>query len=231
MGLLRRRTRKSDSSRATPTPSRAPHEPSTDDIEPEFDALLDREWERLANPGTWWTGAERVTIAAEARAAVAGEPETGRLGNAPTEAARRVAAAPAAVRAADVDDWDERGMNPFAFVELVGIVSRLIALDVASFGLGRELRPLPDPAEGEPTRERPEDAEVTSGWAPTVGPATAPSSLSAVPPEAEAMFDLHGVLYASIEQMFDLRLDRNGLNRPQIELVAARTSRLNDCFY
>ena len=26
-------------------------------------------WQRLASPGTWWTGAERVAIAAEVRAA------------------------------------------------------------------------------------------------------------------------------------------------------------------
>ena len=28
-----------------------------------------RAWERLATPGTWWSGAERVAIAAEVRAA------------------------------------------------------------------------------------------------------------------------------------------------------------------
>src|SRR5207249_196008 len=29
-----------------------------------------RQWERLARPGTWWTGAERVAIAGEVRSAV-----------------------------------------------------------------------------------------------------------------------------------------------------------------
>ncbi|MFP6683683.1 MAG: alkylhydroperoxidase-related (seleno)protein, partial [Polyangiaceae bacterium] len=28
-----------------------------------------RAWDRLAEPGTWWTGAERVAIAAESRVA------------------------------------------------------------------------------------------------------------------------------------------------------------------
>ena len=65
----------------------------------------------------------------------------------------------------------------------------------------------------------------------STSPASAPSSLTAVPPESVAMFDVHDVLYASIKQMFDLELERNGLQRPQIELVAARTSRLNDCVY
>ena len=45
------------------------------------------------------------------------------------------------------------------------------------------------------------------------------------------MFDLHGVLYATMEEMFEMQLERDGLTRPQIELVAARTSALNDCFY
>ena len=34
-----------------------------------------------------------------------------------------------------------------------------------------------------------------------------------------------------MEEMFEMQLERDGLTRPQIELVAARTSALNDCFY
>ena len=45
------------------------------------------------------------------------------------------------------------------------------------------------------------------------------------------MFDLHRVLYLPLEEMLDVGAARDGLSRPQLELVAARTSALNDCFY
>ncbi len=198
----------------------------------EFDQMVDREWERLASPGTWWTGGERVAIAHDARLAAEGRAATGVLPAPLEEATRRIAVHAASIRGTDVARWELEGLDPFSFIELTGIVSRLAAIDVTSFGLGRELRELPEPELfGDPSRTKPEGAVITTGWAPTIGPAGAPSALTAVPPEAEAMFDLHGVLYATIDEMFDLQLVRDGLTRPQIELVAARTSSLNECFY
>ncbi|MEM7139814.1 MAG: hypothetical protein AAF548_02205 [Actinomycetota bacterium] len=196
-----------------------------------FAELVDREFERLAHAGTWWTGGERLAIAADARRALAGEPLSGILPPPVEDATRRVAAAPATIRGTDVARWELDGLDSFAYVELVGVISRLIAIDTASYGLDIDLRDLPAAAGGEPTKTAPDDAQITTGWAPTIGPASAPSSLSAVPPEADAMFDLHGVLYTSLDGMFDMQLVRDGLTRPQIELVAARTSSLNDCFY
>lgn len=197
----------------------------------EFEALVVREWNRMANAGTWWTGAERVAIATEARRANVGLPTTGRLTPAATEAARRVSSEAATIRQVDIDRWADDGLDPFAYVELVSVVSRLAAIDVTAFGLGFDERPLPAPLGGEPSRERPVDAVVSDGWVPTIGRAWAPGSLSAVPDEVEAMFDVHGVLYLSIEQMGDNEIVRDGIHRTQIELTAARTSWLNDCFY
>ena len=197
----------------------------------EFEALVGREWDRTANAGTWWTGPERVAIAEEARLARDGSPSVGRLPEPAIEAARRVSAEAATIRQVDVDRWASAGLDPFAYVELVGVVSRLAAIDVAAFGLGMDEHPLPEPQSGEPSRERPADAVVSDGWVPTVGPAWAPGSLSAVPDEVDAMFDVHGVLYLSIEQMGDNEIVRDGIHRTQLELTAARTSWLNDCFY
>ena len=114
----------------------------------------------------------------------------------------------------------------------MSVVSRLAAIDVTAFGLGFDERPTPRSAlGGEASRERPTDAVVSNGWVPTVGPAWAPASLSAVPDEVDAMFDVHGMLYLSMEQMSDNEIVRNGVHRAQIELAAARTSWLNECFY
>ena len=197
----------------------------------EFDELVGREWARLASAGTWWTGEERISIAADARGAVGNAAPTGALSDAATEAARRVAVEAATIRSVDVERWADRGLDGYAYVELVGIVSRLMAVDVAAFGLGLDERPLPAALTGEPTRRKPDGAEVTTGWVPTVGPANAPACMTAVPPEVDAMFDVHGVLYLSLEQMADLQIERNGIHRTQLELAAGRTSWLNECFY
>jgi len=225
----------------TDDPSLADIDGSSDDIEvvidlgpsplEAFEMLVDREWGRLANPGTWWSGGERLAIAADARRAVAGEPLSGLLPAPVEEATRRIATDPASIRGTDVARWEMEGLDAFAYIEVAGIVSRLTALDVTAFGLGRPARPLPEAEAGEPSREKAEGAAITTGWSPTVGPATAPSSLSAVPAEAAGMWDVHGVLYLSLDQMFEMQIEREGLSRPQIELTAARTSTLNDCFY
>ena len=51
-----------------------------------------------------------------------------------------------------------------------------------------------------------------------------------VPAEAEAQDDLHGSMYLTQDQMSDPSFER-GLTRAQMELVASRTSALNECFY
>lgn len=237
MGLFSRKKREpvDDDAAAADDPASAESPDGGDDAAPDpraaFAQLVDREWDRLAHAGTWWTGGERVAIATDARRAFAGEELTDVLPPPLAEATSRIAASPATIRGTDVARWELDGLDPFAYVETIGIISRLMALDTASYGLGMPLRSLPEPHAGAATKEKPEDAAITTGWSPTVGPASAPSSLTAVPPEAMAMFDLHGVLYATMDEMFEMQLERDGLTRPQIELVAARTSALNDCFY
>ncbi|WP_394935497.1 hypothetical protein [uncultured Ilumatobacter sp.] len=72
---------------------------------------------------------------------------------------------------------------------------------------------------------------------PTIGVAFPPTILSAVPPENEAMFDVHTTLYLAPDSnpdgnsMGNMNAVREGLNRSQMEFVAARTSLLNDCFF
>lgn len=191
---------------------------------------LNAEWTALAGPGTWWTGAERVAIADHARAAregtVAGDST---LTTAAIEAATRLATQP------HVDEqWVSSvlagGITPEAYVELLGIVGRLSAVDSLMFGIGAQPQPLPAPADGEPTRTLAEGAAMNGGLAPTVGPAGAPSALSAVPAELDTMFALHGVLYLSLDEMAEPTIEKT-LTRAQMELIAARTSLLNDCFY
>ncbi|MFV2040136.1 MAG: hypothetical protein ACC660_07825, partial [Acidimicrobiales bacterium] len=158
---------------------------------------LQREWERLRSPGTWWTGSERLAIAAVARAAKAGTamPVTD-LPRAASEAAQRLSADPH-VDKAWVDHIEAGGITLPAYVEILGIVARLTAVDTFLFGIGADEHPLPDAAAGEPSRELVPDAVVNGGFVPTVGRASAPNALSAVEAETDALLDLHGVLYLS----------------------------------
>jgi hypothetical protein len=141
----------------------------------EFDQLAEREWARLASPGTWWTGAERISIAAEARGAVRKASPTGVLPDAATEAAWRVAAEAATIRSVDIERWADGGLDGFAYVELVGIVSRLMAIDVTEFGLGLDERPLPVALPGDRRARSPTTPKSPPGgfqpWGPPMRPA------------------------------------------------------------
>jgi hypothetical protein len=122
-------------------------------------------------------------------------------------------------------------MRVEAYVELVGIVCRMVAIDTAAFGLGLDAPPLPVPSNGDPSGALADDVDIVDAWVPTQGPAFPPSALSAVPGATELLFDVHDVLYLSIEEMGSNDAARNGVSRAQLELTAARTSFVNDCFY
>jgi hypothetical protein len=56
------------------------------------------------------------------------------------------------------------------------------------------------------------------------------TALSLVPDEVRTLKDLSAAHYLSPEKMIDLGAGRS-LDRAQIELIAARVSVLNECFY
>ncbi len=197
----------------------------------EFDALASRQFAELATPGVWWTGSQKTAIAATARAALADQASAGGLTAVAEEATRRVATDAISIRRDDIERWIDAGMRVQAYVELVGIVCRVVALDTASFGLGLAATNLPTPSNGDPSCVPADDVAYPDGWVPTNGPAFPPTALSSVPGATELMFDVHGVLYLSMEQMGSHSSSRDGMSRAQIELAAARTSYLNDCFY
>lgn len=198
---------------------------------PDYIEGLNREWETMAAAGTWWTGAERIEIAEVARAARHGDATPAvDLPEPAVEAASRLSARPH-VDTEWVDGLTARGLTREQYVEILGIAGRLAAVDSFTFGIGTaKPQPLLSPRQGEPTREPNPAAAMNGAVAPTEGPPGAPSALSAVPAEVDAMFALHGVLYLSLAEMADLEIVKD-LSRAQMELIAARTSLLNDCFY
>ncbi|MDH3606644.1 MAG: hypothetical protein OER12_06580 [Acidimicrobiia bacterium] len=192
--------------------------------------LFRREWDRLALAGTWWSGAERGDIARAARhGRFGGDAQPSSLSDGAIEAAAAIGARPAAIRR----EWVERVANDLGYpryVEIVGVTSRLAAIDTFHAAVGTAREPLPEPEPGEPSRSEEPQARPGAAWVPMVGGASITQALSLVDAESTAQEDMHGPLYLTYEGMAELDYV-GGLSRAQMELVAARTSAINECFY
>ena len=145
-----------------------------------------RFWDRLAACGTWWTGAERVAIAREARTAracpycrerkAALSPHT--VGGSHAAATDLPPAAVEVVHAVMTDagrltrKWYEArladGLSDGQYVEIIGTVVALVSIDQFCRGLGVREHPLPAPLPGEPSHYRPPSAGTDEAWVPMV---------------------------------------------------------------
>lgn len=191
-----------------------------------IDAVIDVQWSRFGEPGVWMTGAQTVDVLR-----LALRPDAANASDDPaSEAASLVAHRAASTTADSVEQLESRGLRREHFVEIVGVVSRGIAIDTYERGIGRTPRDLPTPRPGPPSGDVVAGARRRAGWVPTVGAIGPPTALDAVPPEADAQEALHGALYLSYAEMGDLHA-ASGLTRAQMELVAARVSYLNDCLF
>lgn len=219
----------------------------------------------LARPGTWWTAADRVAIAAESRAAldcrlcaarrealsprhVAGDHDAvSDLPSAVVDIAHQIRADPRRLSRQWYDEVVATHLSDAEYVELVGIVAVVSGIDAFRRAMGEPAYLLPSPVAGEPTRVRPVGVSNQGAWVPMLAPADAtgpeldlypPSpvvpnimrALSLVPSEARVLIRLTGSHYLTAQQLPDPTVRRD-LDRMQMELVAARVSALNQCFY
>lgn len=141
------------------------------------------------------------------------------------------------------------GLTDARYVELVGVVAMTAGVDYFARALGVPLWPLPEPRAGEPLRRRPSGARAHGAWVPTIAPGDAAgpeadlypagatvlpniaTALSLVPDEVRVLRRLSTALYMAIEHVPGPTYRRGPLERRQMELVAARVSALNQCFY
>ena len=186
----------------------------------------------IVSSGARWSAVERTDIARVARAAKASldRPETS-LDATVADVAEMLAVRASSIDQETVDAFVEAtGRGIESYVEIVGLVARLVALDTFATGIDSALVELSPSGDSEPSGLTRDDARKRSAFVPTVGPAGATSALSAVDSEDRAQEDLHGSLYLTYAEMGDLRI-RKGLPRWQLELIAARTSVLNHCVF
>ncbi len=201
-------------------------------VAPQVRQLFLRTWSHIAAPGTWWTGPERIAIAHLARANRRGsEDRDPLLPAAANDAVARLAATPATTTRVWVDAVVD-GIGLGRYIELVGIVSEVVAIDTVTRLLGCDLESLPTPLPGTPSHDPvPAAVKKRSAWVAMASPPIPPNVLAAVPAAQRTMIDLTEALYMTGPEMADPNITKDGLHRTQIELVATTTSLANECFY
>lgn len=220
--------------------------------------------EHVTSPGTWWTGEERVAIAAASRQAtrcdlcrgrkaalspdtVAGQHDGEHVLAEPVvDTVHRIRTDPARLSRGWFDRVIAAGLDVARYVELVGVTTLVAGLDYFARAFGIPAFPLPAARPGAPSRRRPAGAKAEGAWVPMIAPedATGPEAdlyrgefvpnimraLSLVPDEARALQRSSDAHYVPVSKITDPTV-RRALDRSQMELVAARVSALNECFY
>ncbi len=213
-------------------------------------APRDAAYAEVAHAGDWLTAAERVAVWREVRDAATNEldrrraaalspnavegrhPASGPLSAVDVEVVHRIATDPGRL----TRSWAEAAMAEIGeerYTELVGVTAIVTVLDTFARAMGWPAPELPDPVAGAPTRVRPEGMGDTGAWVSQVVEKTRANvtrTLTLVPVTNGTWRTLVDSHYTRGPQFFDLAWSRP-LSRPQVELVAARTTVAQQCFY
>lgn len=171
----------------------------------------------------------------------------GNLPTAVTEIVHRIVTDPGRL----TQSWHESviggDLNPAQYVEMVSVVATVVMIDTFARAVGAEPPPLPDMQTGDPTHYTPDGACDLGAWVPMLGfdghgaaesdlfangaISNIRASLTLVPDEARNFNDLVNHHYAARPTPPDFFATERSITHPQIELLAARVSALNGCFY
>jgi hypothetical protein len=168
------------------------------------------------------------------------------------DAVHRIATDPSRLTERWLGEVVTGGVGEGPFVELVGVVATVVAIDTLARAIGADLSPLPDPESGAPSRVVPAGLALHSAWVPTVVPDQADGEVAAyyrdrvtnpwgfignihraltmVPGEQFSLCSLMEAMYIPVSRMGGADSPRV-ISIPQIELLAATVSVANECFY
>jgi hypothetical protein len=206
--------------------------------------------ESIAGPGDWLTGEQRVAVWREVRDAATNELDqqrrhalspnavnarhdaTAELSASAMEVVHRTASDPGRLTRAWADEHIAE-LGEETYTELVGVTAIVTVIDRFHRAMGRPAIALPEPTAGEPARVRPDDVGDIGAWvSQSTGPTKANVSrtLSLVPLTNQTWRQLVDTHYSHGAEFMNLCWDFP-LSRPQAELVATRSTALNECFY
>lgn len=205
-------------------------------------------WERIAEPGEWWTGKERIAIVEEVRKARDNAPSKNAqsLSDLSIEASPVISPLVTEIvwkvtnNAHEIEEkWAKEAIALIGegkYSELVSLVVNIVPVDIFCLLLGRPVVSLPVPKNGKPTKSVPEGLSDGGAFLPWhtenwVGPNVA-RALSFVPKDNALRMKLVESMYAGADKFISMIWDDNEpLSRSQVEIIAARTSSINECFY
>jgi len=213
-------------------------------------SAVERARASLVGPGDWLTGAQRRAAWVEARDARTNELDqqrraaispnavdgshlaTNDLSAAAVEVVHRMASDPGRL----TRQWADEAMvdlGDATYTELVGVAATSATVDMFDWAMGDTDAPIGDAVDGEPAKVRPDSVGPVGAWVHQsleTTTANVSRSLSLVPVTNGPWVGLVDGLYSRGPGFFDMTWDR-ALSRPQVELVAARTTAELECFY
>jgi len=219
-------------------------------VEELIDSVLAAGASSLVAAGDWLTGTRRKAAALEARdartndldqqrrraispnAVSGGHGSIGDLRAEAVEVVHRIASDPGRI----TRDWADQAIEVLGeetYTELVGIAACTATIDMFAWATTDRDADLEDAVAGEPTNERPDGVGDVGAWVSQSmgsGMANVSRSLSLVPVTNSAWVGLVQAMYSRGPEFLDLEWKR-ALSRPQVELVAARTTAELECFY
>ena len=148
-----------------------------------------------------------------------------------------------------MDNALDAGLSEAEYIELIGVTTRSISLDIFSKGVGLPYATYENPENSVPTKQLPTFLKKEGAWIRTIpagdsggtdgkklyGDIQAPfifRALSLVPDEAKEVMTISTTQYVPAKKLMSLEFSHEKeFGRSLVELVAGRTSALNECFY
>jgi len=139
-------------------------------------------WDFLRRPGTWLTGAQKLAVAAETRAArtcatCAARKEAlsptwvtdpheraSDLPEAWADVVHRLVTDPSRMTRSAIDGLADHGLDDAGYVELLGATVFALGLDTADRAAGLPVRPLPEAVAGDPSKASPGQLDDVGAW-------------------------------------------------------------------
>ena len=211
-------------------------------------------WNKIAGPGDFFSGEERLEMIRAARDAddceltlarknaispfaVTGEYVGDYLLDSNTiDVIRRIASDPGRLTKAWFDQVIANGLAPEEYVEVVSVVTTSIIIETLHQALGLAQPLLPQAREGNPRKVLNSGAVEIGAWLPVldVPSQTADHGLPKVPNIARSLGLVPGALqlfFGTFSPHYSLSNIQSSLSQDQAEFVASRVSAMNECFY